>query len=77
MTISISRDDFYIITGPEGSIVALYQPSQRKRAQTRADKLNIEYGAHRYSVTKIKFLTGERKVRALNITDWRRYDWAI
>lgn len=31
--------------------VAVSKPyTNRKRAQTRADRLNLEYGAHRYSV---------------------------
>jgi hypothetical protein len=77
MALSIDRLDFYVITETGGRIVGLYQPSQRKRANTRADKLNLEYGAHRYSVTKIRFLQGERRLKALQIEDWKRYDWAI
>lgn len=34
--------------GPSGPVGNAYV--SRKRAQTRADKLNLEYGAHRYSV---------------------------
>lgn len=77
MAISISREDFYVIRDGGGRIIALYQPNQGKRARTRAEKMNAEYGAHKYHVIKIKHLSGAAKANALMISDWRRYDWAI
>lgn len=36
-----------------GAILAKYGPTQGKRARTRADKLDLEYGAIRYTVLPI------------------------
>ena len=32
-----------------GNILGTYKYAQRNRARNRAEKLNLEYGAHRYS----------------------------
>lgn len=39
-----------IVDGRNGHVAVSKPYTNRKRAQTRADKLNLEYGAHRYSV---------------------------
>lgn len=42
---------FYVIDNYTKTRIACY--ATRKRAQRRADKLNLEYGAHRYIVVSI------------------------
>jgi hypothetical protein len=38
-----------IVDNRQGHAAVSKTYTNRKRAQTRADKLNLEYGAHRYS----------------------------
>lgn len=41
---------YQIIDGQTGNAVSgVYNYAQRNRARNRAEKLNMEYGAHRYS----------------------------
>jgi hypothetical protein len=36
-----------------GSILGTYKYAQRNRARNRAEKLNLEYGAHRYAACPV------------------------
>ena len=36
-----------------GKILGTYQFAQRNRARNRAEKLNLEYGAHRYAACPV------------------------
>ena len=36
-----------------GKILGTYTYEQRNRARNRADKLNLQYGAHRYSACPV------------------------
>lgn len=47
---ALATETYTIVDGRNGHVAVSKPYSNRKRAQTRADKLNLEYGAHRYSV---------------------------
>jgi hypothetical protein len=36
-----------------GNILGIYKYAQRNRARNRAEKLNFEYGAHRYAACPV------------------------
>lgn len=36
-----------------GRVISVYKPEQRKRARSRADSLDLEYGAINYSVIPV------------------------
>jgi hypothetical protein len=36
-----------------GNVLGTYKYAQRKRARNRADKLNLQYGAHRYDARPV------------------------
>lgn len=45
---------YQIIDAQTGKAVSgIYSYAQRNRARARADKLNLEYGAHRYAAQPI------------------------